>query len=282
EPFRIARFTWEYILPSNTGLPYGIEDLQGVNALMPREYGDLFRAIHPDLNPDGRRITPFFSAAQVALPIWDLLGVRAFLLSPSLYRPGSGAEEAERFLLEEIGGFQTVSREPFTRLENTDALPRAFLRHAYRIEEDRGRILREVTSPLFDPAGPLWIEEHPGIESLESAVLPGDECAIVGREGSALRVRTRSDRPALLFVSETFYPGWEALVDGTKSRVLRADYAFRAVALPEGEHEAVFRYRPRSFRNGLIGSGLFLLVYLAVLLAPRRRGPCGPARDLSR
>jgi len=279
EPFRVARFTWEYLLPSNTGLPYGIEDLQGVNALMPRDYGDLFAAIDPMLCPDGRRIASFRSAAQVALPLWDLLGVRSFLLSPPRFGTDAGALEAEGRLAE-IGGFRVVSRDPFTRIDNLDALPRAFLRHAYRVERDRGRILREVTSPGFDPQGPLWLEEDPGIENGGSAPFLGGEVRIIERESSMLRLRTRSERPALLFVSETYFPGWEVSIDGAKGRILRAHYAFRAVPLAEGEHEVVFHYRPRSFRNGVLGSALAFIVYAFVILA-RRRVP-GGRREISR
>jgi hypothetical protein len=277
EPFRVARFTWEYLLPSNTGLPYGIEDLQGANALLPREYGDLFLAVDPLLHPDGRRITPFRRRAEIALPLWDLLGVRYFLLSPPRPSLDGGVADPER-LVEGLDGLRVVSREPFVLVENTEALPRAFLRHSYRVETDRSRVLREVTSPEFDPIGAVWVESAPPFASEEPAVLPDDGCTIISREGATLTVRTRSDRSALLFVGETYFPGWEATVDRARAPILRADYAFRAVALSPGEHEVVFRYRPRSFRTGLLLSSCLFGVYMFWVIARRR----GVRRDLSR
>ena len=47
-------------------------------------------------------------------------------------------------------------------------------------------------------------------------------------------LRCRMAVPGLLFLSDTFYPGWEVTVGGTPRRILRADYAFRAVALAGG------------------------------------------------
>jgi hypothetical protein len=175
-----------------------------------------------------------------------------------------------------VSGVRIVEREPFTVVETLEALPRAFLRHAYRVERNRARILREMVSPELDPAGPLWLEEEPGIPSLDRAVLPEDACVLAPREGSSVTVRTRSAEPGLLFLGETHLPGWEARVDGERRPILRADYAFRAVAVPAGEHSVDFRYRPASFRIGLAGSALSLLVYAGVLFSRRR-----PARDLS-
>ncbi|RPJ46825.1 MAG: hypothetical protein EHM19_03735, partial [Candidatus Latescibacterota bacterium] len=281
DPFRVARFTWEYLLPPNTGVPYGIEDLQGVNALLSREYGDLFLAVDPVLHPDGRRVAPFRSAEQLALPLWDLLGVRYFLLSPPRPRGGGAPADPDR-AIEGIAGLRVAAREPFVLVENTEALPRAFLRHAHRVEKDRSRILREVTSPAFDAAGPIWLEADPNAPSGDPAVLPGDSCAVLAREGSTLVVHSRSDASALLFVSETWFPGWEATVDGEPRPILRADYAFRAVALPPGEHEIVFRYRPASFRIGAALSAVSLVLLLLLAVRARRSAPARARADLSR
>jgi len=54
-----------------------------------------------------------------------------------------------------------------------------------------------------------------------------------------------------LFLSDVDYPGWRAWVDGSETRIHRADYIFRAVFLPKGDHSIRFRYRPISFRTGL-------------------------------
>ncbi len=69
----------------------------------------------------------------------------------------------------------------------------------------------------------------------------------------------------------TYYPGWEATVDGTPTRILRADYAFLAVPLPAGATSVVLAYRPATFRAGLALSALGL-VALLLLSMPRAHG----------
>ncbi|MHB0987729.1 MAG: YfhO family protein [Bellilinea sp.] len=52
-------------------------------------------------------------------------------------------------------------------------------------------------------------------------------------------------------VRDTWYPGWEAAVDGVPSPVLRADYLFKAVSVPAGSHHVELEYKPDSFTSGL-------------------------------
>jgi uncharacterized membrane protein YfhO len=76
--------------------------------------------------------------------------------------------------------------------------------------------------------------------------------------------------PAAGFVvlTDTFYRGWQATVDGQPAQIWPANLAFRAVGVEAGTHEIVFEYRPRSFIIGLWTSivTLSLLVITTILL----------------
>jgi uncharacterized membrane protein YfhO len=64
-----------------------------------------------------------------------------------------------------------------------------------------------------------------------------------------------------LVLADTWYPGWQAAVDGERVPLYRADYLFRAVEVPPGEHQVSFTYRPLSVRLGVLIS---ILAWLAV------------------
>lgn len=70
------------------------------------------------------------------------------------------------------------------------------------------------------------------------------------------------DQPGYLVLSDAWYPGWQAEVNGEPAAICRADLLFRAVPLGPGEHLVVFTFRPRSQAVG----GVLSAVGLAVLL----------------
>jgi len=69
-----------------------------------------------------------------------------------------------------------------------------------------------------------------------------------------------------LILSDTFYPGWQALIDGVPAEIRIANEAFRAIAFPAGAHTIEFRYQPRAVLIGLIVSLASLIVIVAGLV----------------
>jgi uncharacterized membrane protein YfhO len=75
-----------------------------------------------------------------------------------------------------------------------------------------------------------------------------------------LQVRVSAQRSSLLVLSETFYPAWRAYVDGRPAHIYRANYLFRAVAVPSGDHLVELRYESAAFQLGLLISAATLIV----------------------
>ena len=77
--------------------------------------------------------------------------------------------------------------------------------------------------------------------------------------------------------SEIYYPeGWNAYIDGEPAEHFRVNYVLRAMIIPEGRHEIVFRFEPRSYEVGnivsLAGSlVLFLLIAASVYYLIKRK-----------
>ena len=95
--------------------------------------------------------------------------------------------------------------------------------------------------------------------------LPAGSARVVANpKPDELVVETRSDRPAMLFHSENWMPGWRAAVDGNEVPVVRAFYALQAVPVPAGEHRVELRYRSPALArtNPVVCAGLLLLALL--------------------
>jgi hypothetical protein len=69
--------------------------------------------------------------------------------------------------------------------------------------------------------------------------------------------------------SEMYYgpdKGWQAYIDGVKAPHFRANYALRAMNVPQGDHEIRFKFEPKSYRIGEILSLIFSLSIIVILI----------------
>ncbi len=95
---------------------------------------------------------------------------------------------------------------------------------------------------------------------------------IVSYKPNKVEISVTTNRPALLFLSDMYYPGWKAYVDGKQRPILRADYTFRAVEVPQGEHSVTFVYQPQSFLYGAVVSfiSFCILIIVGLLIFMRK------------
>ena len=108
----------------------------------------------------------------------------------------------------------------------------------------------------------------------ESADVPAAGSARLtryGRDEAVAEVEAQS--PALLVLTDVYFPGWKATVDGRDAPIERVDYLLRGVQVPAGAHTVELRYQPASWRAGWIVSLVALLAIggLALLGLRRRR-----------
>jgi len=135
---------------------------------------------------------------------------------------------------------------------NAAPLPRAWLVSQYRLEKDNAAALAALRQDGFDPAHQVVLIDTPAIEPRPGGV--GSVEALEYRL-HGIKLRTQSDSPRLLVLSEVYYPqGWRAMVDGHETPILQANHAFRAIALEAGEHRVEFRFEPWDVRVGLVVS----------------------------
>ncbi|HSF19022.1 MAG TPA: YfhO family protein [Vicinamibacteria bacterium] len=90
-----------------------------------------------------------------------------------------------------------------------------------------------------------------------------DAARVVTYAPEMVEIETRSPRAGYAVLLDTLRPGWIAEVDGRETEILRTQHAFRAVAVPEGEHRVRFSYRPRSLRLGGLTSLTSVLLVAA-------------------
>ena len=131
-----------------------------------------------------------------------------------------------------------------------------------------------IAEPGFDPARTVILEEQPAVmpDASPGAGSSMTPAAVRLHERHTVIIDAVAERKGILVISEVYYPGWIATVDGQPAPLLRADYALRGVALTPGSHRVELRYRNRAAIGGLALSAIGVAVTIGAAVGLRRRG----------
>jgi hypothetical protein len=175
----------------------------------------------------------------------DLLNVR-YLLRESK-APGEPVYEA--------GGWKLV--------ENPSGYSRAWLVHDAVVQPSEEEIFRRVCARDFDPRQTALLDAP--LETPLEAGSTGNsgQVAVRSYEADRMELETQSEVRGLLVLSEMYYPGWRAEVNGAAAEIHKVDGALRGIVVPAGVSRVVLRYAPRSIAAG---AALSLLTFIGTLL----------------
>jgi hypothetical protein len=162
--------------------------------------------------------------------------------------------------------------------ENNAALPRARVVHSgigVR-DQDEARLRLRVTSSGRNHAADTALADHVFLEPSADGQAPPDSAAgpspgsdtvdiVAGNDPDTVELQATLSAAGWVVLSDTFYPGWTASIDGASTPIHPADLLFRAVFVPAGTHRIVFRYEPFALRLGL-GISVLGLITCGLLL----------------
>jgi hypothetical protein len=241
----------------------GFQSVGGYHAAKPRFYQDFIDA------------TGVQRASESNFPghhIIDLLNAKYVLTFATL--PVEEWIVQQQFQVNAGGGPQVLSL-----YENPTVLPRAYFVGEYEVQTDPvAALMRLRAGPAqgFDPHRRVMLTEKPDITPQPDS---SANAQIQRYDFHHITIATKSASPQILVLSDNYYPepaGWQSYVDNQPVKTYRANYCFRAICVPAGQHQVEFRFHSRAFTRGLWISVAALVVGIALLVVERRKSTTSP------
>jgi hypothetical protein len=223
----------------NSGIFYGFDYMQDINALGTRSYIDFLRFAHT-IEPERR------------FRLLGALNVKYVISFAPL--SVSGITLARHF-----------PEYPSWLYEVKPWVPRVNVVNKVQVENEPYKILERLTNADFDPLKTV-ILDRPVLPPTNGNAPFVARTKILNYANHRVSIQASLNHGGVVVLADTFYPGWRVFVNGVETGILRANYFFRGVLLGAGEHLVEFRYEPRAFRIGAVISLLSLAGVMAISL----------------
>lgn len=211
-PYRVVA---DRVIPINFLMNYGIETLEGYDAVYPKTVSEFIAKINGSYG-SLNSIRRYGIIDNYDSDLLDLANVKYLVIKE---------EDVDRYLKNKKFKIAFKDKSVIV-LENLIAFPRAFILGDERFKNSNIKFLK------------------------------------YGNEENQIRVETK--KQGTLFVSDLYYPGWKAYVDGDAVEIHKIEPIFRSIEVPMGIHEIRFVYKPESFYNGLKISGFSMMVFVGL------------------
>ncbi|HET9494855.1 MAG TPA: hypothetical protein VFR15_11550 [Chloroflexia bacterium] len=194
-------------------------------------------------------------------PLYDLTGARYRIVSPRTELTNT----LKWRLVERYNGFHIY--------ENANVLPRLYLVHESRIEPDGFTTVESIRNFNVDAKHIVLLES--GEERLSEtrgtaeypAGQPGPESVVARRYApQEVVIEVNAQEPGWVVLTDAWYPGWEATIDGRSVPVQIAYHAYRAVKVDAGQSTITMQFRPASWEWGRLITILSVLGVAAALV----------------
>jgi O-antigen/teichoic acid export membrane protein len=263
----------------NPNIPWlhSLQDVRGYDSIIPAQYVEYMRQIEAQGELLYNQIAAVYNVEHLSSPLLDLLNIRYVVTEGDIPNPD----------------YSPVYDGEVQIYENVDALPRAF---ALPNAEVVGQADLSARLGTFEPRKSILLDQEtlPTTPyTLTNGSWPLQPANVVTYAPNVVFVDVEMPGPGWLLLADSHFPGWKAyrsslfevMEDGQvqdpeppipdpgfvpedeqELAIVRADGNFRAVYLEEGAHRVRFKYTPMSFKLGLYGSFLAVVVMLLLVL----------------
>jgi len=248
-------------------VPFGLYSPEGLDPVFAHRYGQLIKSpiLHGVLTNDIPRISVDLDLKRSATDATTSAMTRKLvsLLGISYIVESKTGVWYEKTYPNQI----KVWENDYYRLwKNSDAYPRAFMVSNIEYIKDPQLILNRMYDESVNLNNTAIVEEPLVIPLSEDATIEESTVTIEKYRLNDITMRVQTPKSGLLFLSDTYAPGWKAIVDGVPSPVYRTNFIFRSVMVSAGTHTITMYYQPQSLIYGLYGMGVGIAILFSMMI----------------
>lgn len=246
--YRIADFVSQ---SPNMAAFHLLENINGYHSAKLRLYQDLM-----DVAQEQK------STSMVQNPfLWNLLNAKYIIYPQQINHPSMQLVLQSK----QTGAFLYVNRTAMQRVQFVETVEVA----------DKMQILEHLKKGDFYPYQVAYVEEKLpiAIDTLQKDV----KAFVKSRSNESMTIEAIATGNNLLFISEIYYPGWKAYLDGEEIPIYKTNYAFRSVIVPQGKHTIELKFESEGFERGkslsIITNVVVILALIGGIILERKRKP---------
>ena len=253
KPFRVLA-TDRRIFGGNSLSAYGIETVQGYDPLFLKDYSRLISSWNENKKVDAGNFNRIITPQNYQSPISNLLNVKYVASFDDISQTG----------------FKKIFQEGETKIfANENAFGRAFLVNEIIKVKDKDAELEKLFEENTNLETVAFSSEinFPKKKTIDTGTIRFESYS---DQQFTFKVNVLEEAP--LVISNIYYPGWKAYINGEQTPIYRVNYLLQAIIVPSGENSVEFKFLPRSFYNGFyISAGSLAFTILIAFLIWRKR-----------
>ncbi|MBI2621276.1 MAG: YfhO family protein [Candidatus Levybacteria bacterium] len=244
---RFMSVGYGHVVPS-IPLQFGLYSPEGIGSMYIRRYGEFVRYMKlgdygiPDKIAYDQEIYPkdvFYPKDERLHRFYELTSVK--------YIVSDNKSMNEAGVVPDKNVFPMLwENDKWLVFQYKKSMPRFFITSNFKVIKDDKEILNSLFGKDFAP-NKIILEEDPGFEPKESS----GNAKIIDYSPNKISARVSAGNDSLFYLSDNYSKMFKVFIDGKEGKMLRANYTFRAVPIPAGEHMIEMKYDDRPFVLGI-------------------------------
>lgn len=242
------------LMDQNLNVIYNIDNIFAYAAMIPRRTGYVEGFVKQSIIEKNDSIE-FSNLTQNLL---DLSGTEYAISTKKIVSP-------KWSLLNSISNNQTE----FYLYFNMTKMPRVFAVSQYEIGNSIGKIAELLSADGFNPRSKVIFEKQPNFTSSETNGV-NNKVEIVSYKRNQVIISASLSQDSIVVLSDSFYPGWKAYIDGQETKILPANINSRAIIVPVGNHKIEYNFRPERLNLSIFLSTISLAILIILMFKYRK------------